>query len=80
MAKKKKPTLRRPPDVNEEAFRFVRGMIGEAVEDAPGDRDVAREMGRKGGKKGGKARAAALSPEERRNIAKRAAKARWSEP
>jgi hypothetical protein len=31
-----------------------------------------------GARKGGKARAAALSPEERREIARRAAHARWS--
>ena len=36
------------------------------------------EMGRKGGLKGGKARAAALTKDERREIARRAAQARWS--
>ena len=34
-------------------------------------------LGRLGGLKGGKARAAALSREERRRIARKAAKARW---
>ena len=34
-------------------------------------------LGRLGGLKGGKARAAALSREERRQIAKKAAQARW---
>ena len=38
---------------------------------------VAVELGRQGGLVGGKARAAALSPEERRRIASLAAKARW---
>lgn len=37
----------------------------------------AVRAGRKGGKKGGKARAAALTPRKRREIAKKAAKARW---
>jgi len=41
-----------------------------------------REMGRKGGKaakgKGVKARMAALSPEERKELARKAAKARWT--
>ncbi len=41
-----------------------------------------REMGRKGGKaakgKGVKARMAALSPEERKELARNAAKARWA--
>lgn len=39
---------------------------------------AAVELGRLGGKKGGKARAAALTPEQRREIAKRAAAARWA--
>ncbi len=34
-------------------------------------------LGRLGGKKGGRARADKLTPEERREIAKKAAKARW---
>lgn len=44
--------------------------------------EVMREMGRKGGKaakgKGVKARMAALSPEERKKLARKAAKARWA--
>jgi hypothetical protein len=36
-------------------------------------------IGRKGGIKGGKARAANLSPERRKEIAKAAAQARWAE-
>jgi len=43
---------------------------------------VMREMGRKGGKaakgRGVKARMAALSPEERKRLARKAAKARWA--
>jgi hypothetical protein len=43
---------------------------------------VMSEMGRKGGKaakgKGVKARMAALSPEERKELARKAAKARWA--
>jgi len=42
---------------------------------------VMREFGRKGGKiggpKGGRARMAALTPEERSALARRAARARW---
>jgi hypothetical protein len=37
----------------------------------------AQAAGRKGGKIGGKARAAALTPRKRKQIAKKAAKARW---
>jgi hypothetical protein len=39
---------------------------------------LAVELGRRGGLKGGKARAAKLSAKKRTEIAKRAAKARWS--
>jgi len=44
--------------------------------------EVMREMGKKGGKaaggKGGRKRMAALSPEERKELARKAAKARWT--
>jgi hypothetical protein len=39
---------------------------------------AAVERGRKGGQKGGEARAAALSAEQRSEIARRAAAARWA--
>ena len=43
---------------------------------------VMREMGRKGGKaaggKGGKTRMAALTPEQRKELARKAAQARWA--
>ena len=38
---------------------------------------AAVELGRLGGLKGGKARAAKLTPEQRKEIARKAAKARW---
>jgi hypothetical protein len=44
--------------------------------------DVMREMGRKGGKaggkKGGKVRMAALSSEERKELARKAVQTRWA--
>ena len=40
-------------------------------------RDLARELGRRGGLKGGRARAEKLTPEARKEIARKAAKARW---
>jgi hypothetical protein len=44
--------------------------------------EVMREMGKKGGKaggkKGGKARMAALTPEQRKELARRAIQTRWS--
>jgi hypothetical protein len=39
---------------------------------------AAVELGRLGGRKGGRARAKKLSPERRREIAKKAAEARWA--
>jgi hypothetical protein len=41
-------------------------------------RPTAASAGRKGGLKGGKARATKMSPEQRQDIAKKAAQARWS--
>src|SRR5437867_1501412 len=41
---------------------------------------AAVALGRKGGLKGGKARAAKLTPEERSEAARAAAKARWAKP
>jgi hypothetical protein len=35
------------------------------------------KLGKKGGSKGGKARMASLTPKQRRELAKKAARARW---
>jgi hypothetical protein len=43
-----------------------------------GKNPAAVALGRLGGKKGGKARAEKLTPEERSEIARKAAKKRWS--
>ena len=40
--------------------------------------EAARLLGRLGGAKGGKARAANMTPEERSESARKAAKARWA--
>jgi hypothetical protein len=40
-------------------------------------REAARLLGRLGGQKGGKARAEKLTPEQRKEIARKAARARW---
>lgn len=74
----KKP--KRPRDPNQLAKAVVSLATGETTE-APnhgGKNAAAVELGRLGGVKGGKARADALSPKERSEIAKRAAKTRWS--
>lgn len=75
--RKKKPILPRPLDANQEAFRFVHGILGEPVAEEEIDKEAIREMAQKGGKKGGVARAQALTAAQRRSIAKRAAKTRW---
>ena len=77
---KKDPTKLRP-DANETAFRVLQEATGKAKRTQPpgeGEKDpeaVAR--GSRGGKKGGPARAAKLTPEERSEIARKAAEARW---
>jgi hypothetical protein len=70
---------RKPRDLNALAKRIVDEAIGEAKPE-PGQltKDPAAvELGRRGGLKGGKARAASLTPEQRKEIARRAAEARW---
>jgi hypothetical protein len=68
------------------AFRVVQEATREeaepeATEPTPEERHAAAvALGRLGGKKGGKARAAKLTPEQRRESARKAAEARWSKP
>ena len=70
---------RRPRDVNE----LAKQLVGEATgENPPYEPDAGKDpaavaLGRKGGLKGGRARAAKMTPEERREAARRAANARW---
>ena len=66
---------KRPGDVVGAAIMVARIATGE-IEDNPTPADKAHHS--RGGKKGGAARAAALSPEERREIAQKAATARWA--
>jgi hypothetical protein len=66
---------KRTPDVNVIATRIVAQATDEAqIVKNP----AAVALGRLGGKKGGKARAEKLTPERRKEIAQRAARARWS--
>ena len=51
--------------------------IERLVRNVAGKDPAAVALGRKGGLKGGKARAQKLTPEQRSEIAKRAARARW---
>jgi general stress protein YciG len=72
--------LKRPTDINQRAKSIVDIATGE-VEETPEQiseiKAAAAALGRKGGKKGGKARAKALTPNRRSEIARKAAKARW---
>jgi hypothetical protein len=65
---------KRKADVIGNAVLIGRIATGE-VEDTK--RDPGTDANRKGGLKGGKARAKALSPEKRAEIAKKAAQKRW---
>jgi hypothetical protein len=60
-------------DLNRMAARIVQ----ESTEDTPA-KTPAQTSGRSGGLKGGKARAEKLTPEKRSEIARNAARARWS--
>jgi hypothetical protein len=65
---------RRPADVVSAAVMVGRIATGEAHDT---QRDPGTEANRKGGLKGGKARAAKLTPDERKEIAQKAASKRW---
>jgi hypothetical protein len=72
-------------DINSLARRIVDEATGEKAPPEPEseptpdpDKDPAAvALGRRGGRKGGKARAANMTPEQRSEAARRAAKARW---
>jgi hypothetical protein len=71
---------KRPRDPNELGAQIVREATGEAE---PFDPDAGKDpaavaLGRKGGLKGGKARAEKMTPQERAESARNAAKARWA--
>ena len=68
-----------PKDLNQLASEIVRRATeqGEPEEPDEGKDPAAVELGRRGGKKGGKVRAERMTPEERSEAARRAARARW---
>jgi len=69
-----------PEDANEIAFRVVQQATSEAPEPVPDEKNPAAvALGRLGGLKGGKARAAKFTPEQRSEMARKAAQARWSQ-
>ncbi len=59
---------------------ILTGQVEDRAPDRPADPpkdQAAVARGRTGGLKGGKARAAKMAPEQRAEIARKAAKARW---
>jgi hypothetical protein len=73
---------RNPKDLNQLAASLVERAT--SIDRAKSDQNVTKDpaavaLGRKGGLKGGKARAEALSPKKRKEIARRAAVARWGD-
>jgi hypothetical protein len=72
---------KRPADLNRLAFSIVADATADEDEQETdpyeGKNPAAVELGRQGGLKGGKARAEKLTPEQRSEIARKAARARW---
>jgi hypothetical protein len=72
--------VRRPADLNQLAASIVADATNEEsnLSDPYGGKDpLAVKLGHRGGLKGGRARAEKLTAEERSNIARKAAAARW---
>jgi hypothetical protein len=71
----------RPTDLNQ----LAASIVADATADEPeqeqdpyeGKNPAAVELGRQGGLKGGRARAEKLTPEQRSEIARKAAQGRW---
>ena len=77
-----KRSSKKPRDINVLAASIVKQTTGEelhVLKNGDSKKNVhAVALGRLGGKKGGFARASKLTPEQRSEIAKRAAKVRWA--
>lgn len=73
------PKKARPRDLNQLAALIVQEATAEPApkEPPPEKNPAAVALGRLGGLKGGKARAESLSAKKRKEIAKKAAQARW---
>jgi hypothetical protein len=76
--------IKRPRDPNQLAYQIMLESTGQVPKaeveppKGPPKNPAAVALGRLGGLKGGAARAAALSPRKRSQMAAKAAKARWS--
>jgi hypothetical protein len=69
-----KRTSKKETDLNKVAISIVEKTTGTEIRKK---NPAAVSLGRLGGLKGGKARANKLSPQKRKAIARKAAKARW---
>ncbi len=68
---------KRPRDPNQLAKLVIDIATGEVEDTTSGMKRLGKRKGRAGGLKGGKVRAKSLTPEERTDIARIAATARW---
>ena len=75
MTQKRTPRPRDPVQLGKLMVDIMTGRVPDAVDD--GKDAAAADLGRLGGIKGGRARADALAPERRAQIAQAAALARW---
>ncbi len=75
----KKPKLPKYADLNQLAYAIVQAATNEEPEpeEKPTKNQAAVELGRLGGLKGGAARAKKLTAKRRKEIAEKAANARW---
>ena len=64
---------KRPADVIGNAVKVMRIATGEETEESDTVKNAAAELG----SRGGKARAARMTPERRKEIARKAAASRW---
>ena len=71
-----KPKPKKSRDVNQMA-RAVIDRIEQIAAENPGKNPAAVALGRQGGLKGGRARMDSLTAAERKQLALKAAKARW---
>lgn len=71
---------KRPRDPNQLARMIADIATGEKSDPRAAPDGHMAEIGREGGRKGGKARADALTPEQRSDIARKAAAKRWAKP
>lgn len=72
-----KRTSKKQPKKDEDINLLAKSIVDKTAGKPPEKNPAAVALGRLGGLKGGKARAISLSGEERSEIARKAAMARW---